>query len=336
MQDEVTELEDSNIPSAVQVRERRWEPPALAQLSKEDFEQRVLMAQTQIQRMAEIQRSIMKKDVDYGEIPGTGKATLFQPGAQVLNRFAGFVPEYEVTKTQGDGIDTPALSFEVRCILRDAHGTNVGEGMGCANTHEKKHRYRYGDKVCTKCGQATLRQSKNDPNQKYYCWAKLGGCGATFAPNSSEAKEIDSQKGLVENPDPHDLANTCLKMGCKRSLIAATVNAHACSGQFAQDDPPPSGSDEDPAPAPQAAAAQQKAKAAKEPKAKPSDTINTATNKMLQAKLAARFEELGHKWTEESRCFARDQILEGLDVETFTSLRRDQVDDIIQRIETWK
>lgn len=332
-EDEVIELEDSKTPSAVQIRESRWEAPALAQLSEEDFTQRVAMAELQIERMATIQRSIMKEGVDYGKEKGIPKPFLKQPGAQVLNRFAGFVPKYEIAKTLGDGIDTPALDFEVRCILEDTHGETVGEGMGCANSHEKKHRYRYGDKSCPECGQETIRKGQSG----YFCGRKLGGCGKNFAPDSDEGRALDAQDALIENPDPHDLANTCLKMACKRALVAATVNAHACSGQFAQDEPPPSRGEDPPAnaPAPQAAAAQQKTQQQRSSGASNTAPITEPQRKLCFAKLKHRFEELGHPFSDESRRFATEQILEGFAAEEFSDLQKDQVNSVIEKIDNW-
>lgn len=342
MADDLIEMEASKNPSAVQVRERRWEAPALAQLTQAEFDERLKMTQLQISRLGEIQRSIMKEGVDYGKVKGIDTPFLFQPGAQQLNRFAGLRPHYEVVKTYGDGIDTPAISFQVCCELIDPSGEIVSEGMGEANSHEKKHRYRYGDKICPKCGEATIRNAKKGDKDKYFCWERLGGCRATFLPDSGGARKLDAQNVLIENPDPHDLGNTCLKMACKRALVATTVNAHACSGQFSQDEPPPAERPEDApkdAPAPQARAAQQKTQQRRSSGDRDSRPISEGQRKMCFAKLSHRLSELGHPVTDENRRAATEMILDGLDANEFADLTHGQLDGddgIFRRIDTWE
>ena len=61
-------------------------------------------------------------------------------------------------------------------------------------------------------------------------WAKKGGCGAKFKDGDATVEKQDL--GLA---DPSDLDNTILKMGCKRSLVAAILNGTAASDCFTQD-----------------------------------------------------------------------------------------------------
>jgi len=337
---EVIDPEPHKNPGVVMVMDRQWEPPALAQLSEDEFEKRIKMAQLQIERMGEIQRSIMTENVDYGRVPGVPKPFLFQPGAQVLNHFTGYVPTYTVQRMLGDGIELPAIHYEIRCRLEDASGAIISEGMGSANSHERKHRYRHGDKACPNCGQTEpfMRAKKTDKKQAYFCWKTKGGCEATYDRGTPEAKAIDAQSSLVENPDPHDADNTLLKMSCKRALVAATVNAHACSGQFSQDDPPPAGRPEDPAPdagASQTAAAQQKGRERRQAPSRGDRAEAPATDsqrKMCWAKLKHRLQELGLAAEPSEMASAEDRVLDGLDAETFGDLKFGQVDTVLLRI----
>jgi len=69
--------------------------------------------------------------------------------------------------------------------------------------------------------------------KEFYCWLKIGGCGARFAPNY---EAIASQKiGQVANAEIFDQVNTLQKMAQKRALIGAVLLATSASEFFTQD-----------------------------------------------------------------------------------------------------
>ena len=203
-----------------------WEASPLAVMDEETFEQRVTLAKRERERLATVQLAVMKESVDYGTIPGTDKPTLLKPGGETLNKMAGLVATYDVTRTPGDGQSTPTILYLIRCSLHkyDEGGPVVAEGVGSCNSWERKYRWRSGA-ICSSCGQA-LRKSKQ--KEEWYCWRKTGGCGDTFPLEDFQAQQI-------ENEDPLDLDNTLLKMARKRAYIDATLTAHAASGLFTQD-----------------------------------------------------------------------------------------------------
>jgi hypothetical protein len=213
---------------------------ALAIMSDAEFEQRLTALKIAQKRMATIQREMMEKDVDYGVIPGTGdKPTLLKPGAERLCAFHKLVPTFEETVTLGDGITSPHIRVSTKCSLHylTDDGPIVGQGVGAANSWEKKYRYRDAQRKCPDCGAAAIYRSKY-PDKKtgemgWYCFAKKGGCGATFGENDPAI--TGQQQGQMENPDPFDGENTLKKMSAKRSYIDATLRATATSGLFTQD-----------------------------------------------------------------------------------------------------
>ncbi len=315
---------------AIEVQQRAWTPSPLALLSADDFTRRLKLAKLELERMREIQRAVMVEGVDYGLIPGTDKKTLFQPGAQVINRMAAFRPSYTPTRRDGDGTSAPTLGYSVECELLNQSGQVVGEGFGSANSWEKKHRYRYADKVCPECGVAAIWRSK-DNDVAYFCWRKKGGCGVEFKPGR-ESESIDAQPAMCDNPDPHDLDNTLLKMACKRAYVAATVQAHACSGQFAQDLPP---EDQAPAEAGDQKPAQEAAAAKKDkpkPRSKDDSLISEGRVKLCYGKLSGRFKEKGYEWTDDAKHIAVEMILESFDVKEFAELKTSQLDDVLAAI----
>ena len=111
----------------------------------------------------------------------------------------------------------------------------VAEGVGSCSSMESKYRWRKGGRVCPACRAGTIKRSTFG-NKGWYCFAKIGGCGAKFEP---EAEEITSQEGdeggRQENPDIADVYNTVLKMAKKRAFVDATLTATAASNIFTQD-----------------------------------------------------------------------------------------------------
>src|ERR1700730_1812258 len=93
--------------------------------------------------------------------------------------------------------------------------------------------------VCPPCGIEAIRQSKppkDEPDKKelgFYCWRKIGGCGASF--RHDDDRILEQKLGRIPNPDIFDLENTGLKMSGKRALVATTLIATGCSDLFTQD-----------------------------------------------------------------------------------------------------
>lgn len=237
---------------------------ALAQMSDADFEYRLELLKKGRERIEKIHRTLMVEGTHYGKIPGTGdKPTLLQSGAEQLCFFYQLVPDLRVDVKYGDGISEPAVSATVTCYLHQGalEGPIVGAGVGNCNSWERKYRWRRGERACPACGSVgALLKSKTKP--EWFCWAKRGGCGATFALDAPQI--VEQQIGDVENPDPFDLLNTILKMAKKRALVDATKGTTGTSHLYTQDieDMAPQG-DDDPAPAtsPGKQRAQQAAKA---------------------------------------------------------------------------
>ena len=211
---------------------------ALALLTDEQLDQQIALLRRAQSAVDRVKRSLMVADVHYGVIPGTNKPSLLKPGAEVLLDAFRLVPDYHVTRETGDGISAPFVSFIVRTTIHvgDTSGVVVGVGIGESNSHEKKYRWRQGQKTCSLCGKATIRRSKEEWGGGYYCNAKEGGCSSKFNKGSDEFVALDRQEsGPGENPDPFDLANTLLKMAAKRSLVSATLAATRSSDLFTQD-----------------------------------------------------------------------------------------------------
>lgn len=178
--------------------------------------------------------TIMKKDVDYGVIPGTNKPTLLKPGAEKLTTFFGLVKEIELVEKEEDWTGErhggePFFYYWYRVAL-SKNGYRVAEADGSCNSWEGKYRFRQQDRACPKCKKETIRKSKQ---AGWYCWAKIGGCGAQFKDGDPAIEKQDL--GKVKNPNPADLVNTVQKMALKRALVAAALIGVNASEYFTQD-----------------------------------------------------------------------------------------------------
>lgn len=107
-----------------------------------------LIANTDMDKMAAQLQSIsnfqmmVEKNLndgqDFGVIPGTNKPTLLKPGAEKIQMLMGVTSEYEVT-TKIEDYERGFFAYMVRCTLSKG-GTKITEGLGSANTKEKRYR----------------------------------------------------------------------------------------------------------------------------------------------------------------------------------------------------
>ncbi|HEX8137989.1 MAG TPA: hypothetical protein VF544_10400 [Pyrinomonadaceae bacterium] len=180
---------------------------------------------------------VLRKDIDYGMIPGTDKLTLLKPGAEKLTTFFGLSTRFQLIEriedwTGEDHNSEPFFYYLYRCQLFRGD-LLVAEADGSCNSRETKYRYREAQRVCPECAQAAIIKGKEEYGGGWLCFRKKGGCGAKF---SAGDPVIESQQvGRVPNAEIADQVNTIQKMGQKRSLIAATLLAVNASEFFTQD-----------------------------------------------------------------------------------------------------
>jgi hypothetical protein len=152
----------------------------------------------------EVMRAVMKQDVHYGIIPGTGdKPTLYKQGAEVLCMAFRVADAYVVE----DLSTADTVRYRVTCKgIHQTTGVVLGSGMGEASSGEEKYKWRkaFDDEF-----NATPENLRRIKKGKY------------------TTKQVRT--------DPADLANTVLKMANKRAKVAMTINVTACGDMFGQD-----------------------------------------------------------------------------------------------------
>lgn len=186
-----------------------------------------------IHQFQEIVHSQMRKDHDYGVIPGTSKPTLLKPGAEKIAKLLGLADQYEIEDRQEDW-NKPFFRYLIRCSLVSvANGTVISEGLGECNSMEAKYRWREARRKCPNCGMEAIIKGKDEYGGGWICFAKKGGCGTKWP---DAAVVITEQKtGQVENEDIYSQVNTILKMAKKRALVDASLSAGRLSELFTQD-----------------------------------------------------------------------------------------------------
>jgi hypothetical protein len=165
----------------------------------------------QVNRIQEVMRAVFKDGAHYGRIPGAGdKPVLFKPGAEVLCATFRIAPEFRI-----DDLSTSdEIRYRVTCVGRhQTTGIVLGEGAGEASTGEEKYKWRAA--VCDEEFAGT------DVDRRRVKYGKKSG-GGHYTTNQVRT-------------NPADLANTVLKMACKRALVAMTLNVTAASDCFTQD-----------------------------------------------------------------------------------------------------
>jgi hypothetical protein len=180
---------------------------------------------------------VLRKDVDYGVIPGTEKRTLLKPGAEKLTTFFGLSTRFELLERIEDWTGEqhggePFFYYLYRCRLFRGD-VLIAEGDASCNSREAKYRWREAQRACPACGQSAIIKGREEYGGGWVCFKKKGGCGAKY-PDGDQTIE-SQQTGRVFNPDIADQVNTIQKMSQKRSLVGAVLLAVNASEFFTQD-----------------------------------------------------------------------------------------------------
>lgn len=171
----------------------------------------ITQMKVQLQALHELMREILKKDTDYGVIPGTQKPTLFKPGAEKICTQFSLDPQYEVVESV---MDDDFISYDVRCILYSRRtGARLGSGVGQCNSREENYHWRKAIHKDEFDAEAPTRRREK---------IRRGQNNTTYKENQVRV-------------NPFDLANTIMKMASKRALIAGVLNVTNASEVFTQD-----------------------------------------------------------------------------------------------------
>lgn len=155
-------------------------------------------------------KNVFKKDTHFGVIPGTSKPTLYKPGAEQLLVMFKIAPSEPKTEDLSTG---DAVRYRVtRSGLSQIDGKFLGAGTGECSSEEEKYKWR--NPICAEEFEETPTDRKRE------VWKKVYG-------KSEKRKQVRT--------NPHDLANTILKMADKRAMVAMALCVTGASDAFSQD-----------------------------------------------------------------------------------------------------
>lgn len=226
----------------------------------------VEMAVHTYRRMAEFVKEIMREDIDFGVIPGTGsKPSLYLAGAEKLAKLFRIYPEFEIVeKVERWDRDDPLFYYQICCILHEI-GTDVkvGEGVGSANSREDRYAYRWVEEKdalamdldltdlekrasITRVPDFALKNRETpDVNPQYGKpeeeWDRLQALVDAGKIIKQESRgnwtmyTLGTTRYRVPNPEIYSLINTILKMAKKRAYVDAVSMATMASEFFTQD-----------------------------------------------------------------------------------------------------
>lgn len=158
-------------------------------------------------------KSMLTENHDYGKIPGCGdKPTLLKPGAEKILTTLGITSTYELIEHTEDFDGLGFFAYTIKCNLINKYGQKITEGLGHANSKEKKWAY---ENVYEK--DLPEGVDKNLLKKK-----KFEGKNGTFYKYEVQA-------------DANSKANTILKMAKKRAQIDAVLTVASLSEIFTQD-----------------------------------------------------------------------------------------------------
>lgn len=211
-------------------------------------------------------KSILKKDLDFGEIPGTNKPTLYKAGAEKLRFVYGLGVEMECIDKVLD-LDRPFIKYTYRCTIVSKAGQKIAQCEGSCNSLEPKFGYIWKTKeeipdhydlnklpvktsgkkmteFAFAINKAETSGAYGKPIEYWAKWTKAIDNGtarkimkATKAGKEMQAYELDESSVVyrILNPDVIGVDNTLMKMAQKRSFVGAMLLATGASEFFTQD-----------------------------------------------------------------------------------------------------
>lgn len=214
----------------------RAENRSLSVIENLDLSQ-VQQVMDKIARFQAVVQKTLKKDHDFGIIPGTGsKPTLLKPGAEKILMMLGVSSEYELLERVQD-YERGFFAYTVRCILK-RNDQVITQGLGHCNTREKRYRSERQDpftlaNTCLKMAKkrsqidatltiASLSELFTQDVEDLYPAGNGSGNGSTRkAPKPASEKQLNLIKGRMEKAgfdpgDPHTVRRLLHTAGLER------------------------------------------------------------------------------------------------------------------------
>jgi hypothetical protein len=166
--------------------------------------------QARLKLIQDVMRTVMRRDEDYGTIPGTDKPTLYKPGAEKILVTLRLTAAEPIVEDLGSPDE---VRYRVKVPIETTTGVSLGMGIGECSSNEEKYKWR-----------RPVWESKEfeetPADRRREVWKKVKG-------RAQKIKQVRTE--------PADVANTILKMAHKRALVHGTLLATAAGSVFGQD-----------------------------------------------------------------------------------------------------
>lgn len=143
------------------------------------------------------QQTTLKRDVDFGVVPGTKQPSLYKAGAQKIANAFGLLQHYTVESAVEDP-ETPVFFYRIRCdlvkIAQDGTEYVFTSGHGSANTMEKRN----GRNSAWDSANATLKMAEK--RALTAAVIAIAGLADAFT-QDMEAEDFMNREIAVDNPD---------------------------------------------------------------------------------------------------------------------------------------
>jgi hypothetical protein len=209
---------------------------------------------------------VLKKDLDYGVIPGTNKPSLYKPGAEKLRFVYGLGVEFEAIESTVN-VAERYVNFSYRCTIRSRTGQVLAQCEGNCNSEEAKFGYlwkaenelpagidksqllsKVGGKKMMEFGFAIEKAETSGqygkPAAYWEEWKAMiaDGRAKRITKKSKAGKDLEAWEAdntvtqyRIKNPEVVGLQNTIMKMAQKRAFVGAILIATGASEYFTQD-----------------------------------------------------------------------------------------------------
>lgn len=157
----------------------------------------------------------LKKDQDFGIIPGTQKPTLLKPGAEKIQMLFGVTSEYEEIERIQD-YDKGFFAYTIRCTLSQ-NGTKITEGMGHCNTKEKKYVKQDPFTLANTCLKMAKKRAQIDAT------LTIASLSEVFTQDIEDMQEFANREQM-ETMNSSDAANTKITFGKYKGKTLGEIN----------------------------------------------------------------------------------------------------------------
>lgn len=143
------------------------------------------------------QQTTLKRNTDFGVIPGTKQPSLFKAGAQKIANAFGLLQHYTI-ESSIENIEVPVFFYRVRCdlvkVMADGNEIVFTSGHGSANTMEKRN----GRNSAWDAANATLKMAEK--RALTAAVIAIAGLADQFTMDM-ENEDFMNQEVKVDNPD---------------------------------------------------------------------------------------------------------------------------------------